>query len=85
MVTDGQSVFVNTTGNPALAMGGTGDMLAGMIGAFAAQGIEPLNAAKAAVYLHGLCGDVAAQKLSQRGAAVSDMTELLGTLMSVCE
>ncbi|MBR2279114.1 MAG: NAD(P)H-hydrate dehydratase [Eubacterium sp.] len=85
VVTDGQSVFVNTTGNPALAMGGTGDMLAGMIGAFAARGIEPLNAAKAAVYLHGLCGDVAAKKLSQRGAAVSDMTELLGVLMSVCE
>lgn len=81
IVTDGKSVFVNTTGNPALAMGGTGDMLSGMIGAFVAQGIEPFNAAKAAVYLHGLCGDIAAEKISMRGATVSDMTELLGILM----
>ena len=82
VVTDGKSVFVNTTGTPAMAMGGTGDMLSGMIGAFVAQGLDVYSAAKAGVYIHGLCGEAAAQKLSQRGMAVCDMTELLGVLMS---
>ncbi|MBQ9517016.1 MAG: NAD(P)H-hydrate dehydratase [Eubacterium sp.] len=81
VVTDGKSVFVNMTGNPSMAMGGTGDMLAGMIGAFVAQGMDTLNAAKAAVYLHGLCGDLAAEKYGTRGTSVDDMTELLGVLM----
>ena len=75
-------MFVNTSGNPGMAMGGSGDMLSGMLGAFIAQGIAPFEAAKAAVYLHGLCGDRAAKRMSQRGMLVSDMTEQLGTLMS---
>ena len=82
VVTDGKSVFVNMTGTPAMAMGGTGDMLSGMLGAFVAQGMDAYSAAKAAVYIHGLCGEAAAKKLSQRGMAVCDMTELLGVLMS---
>ncbi len=85
VVTDGKSVFVNTTGNPGMAMGGSGDMLSGMIGAFVAQGLAPFDAARAAVYLHGLCGDDAARSLSQRGMLVSDMTEQLGALMSELE
>ncbi len=85
IVTDGKSVFVNMTGNPAMAMGGTGDMLSGMLGAFVAQGLTALDAAKAAVYIHGLCGDEAAKRFSLRGTAVCDMTELLGTLMSITE
>ena len=82
VVTDGEKVFVNTTGNPGMAMGGTGDMLSGMIGAFIAQGIAPLEAAKAAVFVHGLSGDTASARLSQRGMLVDDMIEQLGTLMS---
>lgn len=82
VVTDGEQVFVNTTGNSGMAMGGSGDMLSGMLGAFIAQGLTPFDAAKAAVCLHGLCGDKAAQALSQRGMLVSDMTEQLGALMS---
>ena len=85
VVTDGEKVFVNLTGNPSMAMGGTGDMLSGMIGAFIAQGMSALNAAKCAVYIHGLCGDTAAQKLSQRGMLVCDMMEQLGALMSEFE
>lgn len=85
VVTDGNEVFVCLTGNPSMAMGGTGDMLSGMIGAFVAQGIEPFDAAKAAVYIHGLCGDRCAAELSQRGITVSDMTERLGALMSEFE
>ncbi|MBR3149527.1 MAG: NAD(P)H-hydrate dehydratase, partial [Eubacterium sp.] len=85
VVTDGKEVFVNMTGNPGMAMGGSGDMLSGMTGAFIAQGLSPFDAAKAAVYIHGKCGDAAANNISQRGMAVSDMTELLGVLMSVTE
>ena len=85
VVTDGRDVFVNTTGNPGMAMGGTGDMLTGMIGSFLAQGMTALNAAKSAVFIHGLCGDITAQELSQRGMTVDDMLSLLGALMSEFE
>lgn len=85
IVTDGNDVFFNTTGNAGMAMGGTGDMLSGMIGSFAAQGIEPFEAAKSAVYIHGLCGDITAGELSQRGMTVNDMLSLLGALMSEFE
>jgi NAD(P)H-hydrate epimerase len=85
VVTDGKDVFVCLTGNPSMAMGGTGDMLSGMIGAFVAQGISPFDSAKAAVYIHGLCADVCAKKLSLRGMTVCDMIDQLGTLMSEFE
>ena len=81
VVTDGKSVFVNTTGNAGMAMGGTGDMLTGMIASFIAQGLEPLDAAASAVYIHGLCGDITAKEISQRGMTIEDLTELLGSLM----
>lgn len=85
VVTDGKSVFVNTTGNPGMAMGGTGDMLTGMIASFIAQGIQPYNAAKCAVYIHGLCGDITAKEISTLGMTVENMLELLGALMSEFE
>ena len=85
VVTNGDKVFVNLTGNPSMAMGGTGDMLSGMIGAFVAQGLNPFDAAKCAVYIHGKCGDEAAKKLSQRGMLVFDMMDRLGVLMSQFE
>lgn len=85
IVTDGDNVFVNMTGNPSMAMGGSGDMLSGMIGAFVCQGIQPFDAAKAAVYIHGLSGDCAAEAFSQRGILVSDMIDQLAALMSQFE
>ncbi|MDE5670300.1 MAG: NAD(P)H-hydrate dehydratase [Eubacterium sp.] len=85
VVTDGVNVLVNTTGNAGMAMGGTGDMLTGMIASFIAQGMAPFNAAVSAVYIHGLCGDIAARELSQRGMTVDDMLELLGALMTEFE
>lgn len=85
VITDGKELFVNTTGNAGMAMGGTGDMLTGMIASFIAQGISPFNAAKCAVYIHGLCGDITAEEISTRGMTVEDMLELLGALMSEFE
>lgn len=85
VVTNGDDVFVNTTGNPGMAMGGTGDMLSGMIGSFIAQGVSAFDSAKCAVYIHGLCGDITAKELSQHGMAVDDMLELLPALLSEFE
>ena len=85
IVTDGNEVFVNLNGNPGMAMGGAGDMLSGMIGSFVAQGISPFDAAKAAVFIHGRCGDITAKSLSMRSMTVCDMLNTLGTLMSEFE
>lgn len=85
IVADGRRILINTTGNPGMAMGGTGDMLSGMIGSFIAQGIKPYEAAVCAVYLHGFCGDITAKELSQRGMTVNDMLELLPALLGEFE
>ena len=85
VVTDGKEVFVNINGNPGMAVAGCGDMLSGMIGAFIAQGISPLQAAKSAVFIHGMCGDITAEKISKRGMTVSDMLDQSGALMSEFE
>lgn len=82
VATDGETVFVNTTGNPGMAMGGTGDMLAGMIGSLSAQGISLFDAVKAGVYLHGKSADNAVKIYGQRGITVFDMIDQLGALMS---
>ncbi|MBM3284851.1 MAG: NAD(P)H-hydrate dehydratase, partial [Candidatus Aminicenantes bacterium] len=70
-------VFVNPTGNPGLATGGTGDVLSGMVGALLMQQKDPLQAAVAAVYLHGLSGDLAAQKTGERGLVAGDLIRFL--------
>lgn len=85
VITDGDAVFVNLTGNASLAMGGTGDMLSGIIGSLLAQGLSPLNAAKAGVFIHGRCADEAVKELSFRGLTVFDLTDRLGALMSEYE
>lgn len=85
VVTDGDSVFVNITGNPGMAMGGTGDMLTGMIASFIAQGMNAYAAARCAVYIHGKCGDITAREISTRGMTIEDMLDLLGALMSEFE
>ena len=77
IVTDGKTSYINPTGNAGLAKAGSGDVLAGMIGSFAAQKIAPLDAARCGVYLHGLAADRCAKRLSQYGMLPSDlMTDL---------
>ncbi len=58
IVTDGTSTCINTTGNPALATGGSGDVLAGAIGSFLSKGYDPLVAASLGVYIHGKAADI---------------------------
>ena len=65
----------NSTGNPGLARGGSGDILAGMVAGLAAQHIAPANAAAAAVYLHGLAADRAAARRGQYGMLPTDLLE----------
>ena len=69
----GGKVYVNTTGNPGMAKGGTGDVLTGMIAAFIGQGIKPFDAAKLGVYLHGLAGDLAAKEKGEVSMLASDL------------
>lgn len=61
--------------NPALASGGTGDVLAGVIGALLAQGVRPVDAARIGVYLHGLAGDAVRERLGDAGLLASDLPE----------
>ncbi|HUP41889.1 MAG TPA: ADP/ATP-dependent (S)-NAD(P)H-hydrate dehydratase, partial [Thermoanaerobaculia bacterium] len=70
-------VWVNTTGNPGMATGGTGDVLTGMVGAFLAQGYEPLAATLLGVHLHGLAGDLATAALGEISLAAGDLVEHL--------
>ena len=69
----GGEYAINPTGNAGMASGGTGDVLAGMIGGLMAQGLTPWAAACAGTYVHGLAGDIAAQDLSQRGMIARDV------------
>jgi len=73
VVTDGTRVYVNSTGNPGMATGGCGDVLTGLLAAFWAQLNDPLDAAIAAVYVHGLAGDHAALELTQESLIASDL------------
>lgn len=68
---------INPTGNAGMAKGGSGDVLAGITGALAAQGIAPFEAASAAAYIHGLAGDLAAEKYGARSALPTDIIEQL--------
>lgn len=70
-------LFINHTGNPAMATGGSGDVLTGILTASLAQGYPAVEAAQLGVWLHGLAGDEARRKLGQRGLIASDFTEHL--------
>jgi len=71
-------VFFNSTGNPGMAKGGSGDVLSGIITAFLAQGFSAESAAKFAVYLHGLAGDMAAEYFSELSMTPSNTIEFIG-------
>lgn len=68
---------INPTGNPGMAKGGSGDVLAGIIGAFMAQGAGPFEAARAAAYLHGLAGDRCRERFSARGMLPTALVGIL--------
>lgn len=77
IVTDGDRLFINRTGNPGMATGGTGDVLTGLITSLIAQGADPFDAACLGCHLHGLAGDIAAEELSPPGMIASDLPKYL--------
>ncbi len=81
VITDGYRIYCNPTGNPGMAVGGSGDLLAGMIVSLLGQGLAPLEAAAAGVWLHGAAGDLCAQQLGQYGMLPTDMLLFLPRLM----
>lgn len=80
-VTDGQTLYVNPTGNPGMAVGGSGDVLAGIITALLGQGLAPLEAAACGAWLHGAAGDLCAKALGQYGMLPTDMLNTLPRLL----
>lgn len=81
LITDGTRQAINTTGNPGMATGGTGDVLTGLITALWCQGLEAFDAARLGVHLHGLAGDLAAEELGQVSLIASDLVRFLPAVL----
>lgn len=81
LITDGARTYCNTTGNPGMATGGSGDVLSGMILSLLGQGLAPLEAAAAGAWLHGAAGDLSARRLGQYAMTPADLLEDLPQLL----
>ena len=81
VITDGTETYINPTGNPGMAVGGSGDVLSGIIVSLLGQGIAPLEAAAIGAWLHGAAGDICAAEIGQYGMLPSDMVNVLPRLL----
>jgi NAD(P)H-hydrate epimerase len=77
IVTDGKQVYTNTTGNPGMATGGSGDVLTGIIAALLGQKLKPFDAAQLGVYVHGLAGDLARDAVGEVSLIATDLLTYL--------
>ncbi len=77
VVTDGEKVYVNKTGNPGMATAGSGDVLTGVIAALVGQGLSNFDAAVLGCYIHGLAGDITAEKTGQISLIATDIIDAL--------
>jgi NAD(P)H-hydrate epimerase len=77
VIADGARHVINSTGNPGMATGGTGDVLTGIIAALLAQGLAPFEAAQLGAHIHGLAGDLAAAELGEVSLIASDLIRFL--------
>ncbi len=77
IVINKNNLYINNTGNPGMASGGSGDVLSGIIGALIAQGYAAFEAAQLGVYIHGLAGDIAAKKRGEISMIATDIIECL--------
>jgi NAD(P)H-hydrate epimerase len=77
LVADGKQVYVNKTGNPGMATGGSGDVLSGVIGGLIAQKLSPFDAACLGAHVHGKAGDIAARALGQLSMIATDILNAL--------
>ena len=78
IATPGGNIYFNSTGNPGMATGGSGDVLAGILTGLIAQGYSPMEAALLGVYLHGLAGDIALIQNSHESLTASEIIAFLG-------
>ncbi|MCL2701116.1 MAG: NAD(P)H-hydrate dehydratase [Phycisphaerae bacterium] len=81
VVTDGRRLYVNRTGNPGLATGGSGDVLTGLLAALIAQGMPPFDAAVLATHTHGLAADLAAKDVGETSLIATDLLDYIGRAM----
>ena len=81
VITDGTVTYINPTGNPGMAVGGSGDVLSGIIVSLLGQGIKPLEAAACGAWLHGAAGDICADEIGQYGMLPTDMLNVLPRLL----
>jgi NAD(P)H-hydrate epimerase len=84
LITDGDRVTYNTTGNPGMATGGSGDVLTGVVTALVCQGLPAFEAAHLGVHIHGLAGDLAAVELGQVSLIASDLVQFLPRAFHRC-
>jgi ADP-dependent NAD(P)H-hydrate dehydratase / NAD(P)H-hydrate epimerase len=82
LIASGNELAVSTTGNPGMASGGMGDVLAGVIAGLLAQGVAQKDAAQQGVYLHGMAADLAAEQAGERGMLASDLMPYLRQLVN---
>jgi hydroxyethylthiazole kinase-like uncharacterized protein yjeF len=75
-------VFINPTGNPGMASGGSGDVLTGMVGAFLARGFDAVTALQAGCFLHGLAGDLACAERGEEALIAGDIIEAIPAAMA---
>ncbi len=85
VISDGQRVAINTTGNPGMATGGTGDVLTGVITALVAQQLDVFAAARLGAHVHGLAGDLAAESLGPVGIIARDLIAHLPRALARCQ
>ena len=81
VITDGCTTYINPTGNAGMAVGGSGDVLAGIIVSLLGQGIAPLEAAAVGAWLHGAAGDICAGDIGQYGMLPTDLVTVLPRLL----
>jgi hydroxyethylthiazole kinase-like uncharacterized protein yjeF len=77
LISDGARTVVNTTGNPGMATGGTGDVLSGVIGALIGQGMSPFDAAVYGARVHGKAGDLAKRRVGEISLMATDLLDFL--------
>ncbi len=82
LATPDGTVFINPTGNPGMATGGTGDVLTGVIAAWLAQLRDPTAAMTVGVHLHGLAGDLAVERVGETALTASDLVAQLGAAVN---
>jgi ADP-dependent NAD(P)H-hydrate dehydratase len=85
VISDGTRAIVNRTGNPGMATGGSGDVLAGLLAALLARMRDPFDAAVLAVHVHGHAGDLAAKRRGQTALIATDLVEFLGDALKLVE